>query len=60
MEDNNITFVVGNVSLKDAEPSTEDMMKALKKIESLMLEFGIIKIDVCINPWALPTYVKDF
>lgn len=59
MQNDEITFVVGSVALKDMYPTNEEMVDAMRAIEKLMLEYGIIKIDVCINPYALPEYVKN-
>lgn len=53
-----VSFVVGDVRLKDNDISYEDTVNALRAIEKLMLEHGIIKMDVCMNPFQLPDYVK--
>lgn len=53
-----VSFVVGDVRLKDNDISYEDTVNALRAIEKLMLEYGIIKMDVCMNPFQLPDYVK--
>lgn len=53
---NYIPFIIGDVRMKDHYVDDIEMQIVVKKIEQLMIEHGIIKIDLSINPY---TYPKD-
>ena len=51
-----IPFIIGDIRMKDNYVEPIEMQIVVKKIEQLMIEHGIIKIDLSINPY---TYPKD-
>jgi hypothetical protein len=51
-------FAVGSVHHSRAVTEI-DRSKAIKAIESLMIEHDIIKIDACIDPYRFPQNLID-
>lgn len=49
-----IPFIIGDIRMKDHYVEPIEMQMVVKKIEQLMIEHGIIKIDLSINPYAYP------
>lgn len=48
------SFVVGHIASKEIEFDIEENIKAIKDIENLMIRYGLIRIDVGINPYTFP------
>lgn len=52
-----VTFVFGNIVTKDAYVDEEESHRILNALQSVMIEFGIIRIDLSINPYTFPTEI---
>jgi hypothetical protein len=48
------SFVVGHIASKEVDFDVEENMRAIKDIENLMIRYGLIRIDVGINPYTFP------
>lgn len=49
-----VPFVIGDVRLKNDLCTPTEMQHIIKKIEQVMIEHGVIKLDLAINPFAYP------
>lgn len=52
-----VPFVFGNIVTKDAYVDEEESHRILNALQSVMIEFGIIRIDLSINPYTFPTEI---
>lgn len=53
-EENEIPFVLGSIVTKDSYIDMNESKEILNIIQDLMIEFGIIRIDLYINPYNFP------
>ena len=60
MDNNEIPFVMGNVVTKDTYVTQTEMQDIIEDIQHLMIEHGLIRIDLYINPYHFPQELKQF
>lgn len=60
MEKNEMPFVMGNVVSKDAYVTEQEMQNIINNVQNLMIEHGLIRIDLYINPYHFPQELKQF
>lgn len=51
-------FVLGTV-FHSSPTSERERENAIKAIESIMIEYDILKIDVCVDPYRFPQNLID-
>lgn len=55
-DENYVPFIIGDIRMKDHFVEPFEMQMVVRKIEQIMIEHGVIKLDLAINPY---TYPKD-
>ena len=60
MEKTEMPFVMGSVVSKDAYVSEIEMQNIIEDVQSLMIEHGLIRIDLYINPYHFPQDIKEY
>jgi hypothetical protein len=60
MEDENeVPFVFGNIVTKDPYIDINESKEILNALQDIMIEFGIIRIDLYINPYNFPPQIAE-
>ena len=56
-EENELPFIYGSIVTKDAYIEINESKEIVDAIQDLMIEYGIIRIDLYINPYNFPTEI---